>query len=152
MKRKSILIFPVLLLAASLVFASGCKREPGFCGRNLPDRILKMADRSVRDLALTPEQKKKYDEMKAETRANIEKYLEERKKVSGQISAELAKENPDMNKIALIMKENPPIREEAYRQAIDGLMKFYAILDDRQKGKVIEKIRKMQKNFGCEGR
>jgi hypothetical protein len=152
MKRNKLLFFPIILLAGALITVSGCRKEPGYCGKNLPDSILKLADRSVKDLDLNPDQQKKYNEMKTEARANIVKYLEDRKKVSTLISGELAREKPDMNKIAGIMKDNPPIREEAYKLAIDSLMKFYVILDDKQKEKMIEKARQMQKKFGCESK
>ncbi len=149
MKRSPFQIITLILLVAGLNTITGCKKEPGYCKENFSEKILTFIDKSVKDLKLNAEQQKQYEAMRTEAKANIDQYIAERKKVSALITQELNSDKVDMNKIASIMKENPPIREDAYRAAIDKMMKFYDILDDKQKIKVVGKIKKFQERFSC---
>jgi Spy/CpxP family protein refolding chaperone len=149
MKQYATAVIPALLILAGSIVLTGCSRQPVYCDNNFSERVLSHADRWVHDLNLTSEQRAVYEELRKEAKDGINRAIEERKGVSARISAELDKEKVDMDAIASIMKDNPPVREETYRLALDGMLKFYAVLDENQKRKVVAKLKKARDRFNC---
>lgn len=148
MKKNMFYLLPILLVSSSIIL-SGCKHEPRYCKDDFPEKVVKIIDKSVKKLKLTEDQEKKYQTMRAEFIADLKKYIEERKVISRQVGDELYKDSVDMEKIAAIMKDNPPIREDMYRKAIDKFLEFYNILDEKQKKIITDKMQNFHKKFSC---
>ena len=103
----------------------------------------------VENLNLSAAQKKKYGEIRETIKTHFTEGMEGRKAFKENLQREINRERPDMNVIAGILKT--PLREIPQRMGntLDLFVEFYAILDEDQKGRVIEKFReKMEKHHG----
>jgi hypothetical protein len=133
--RKFTAVFAVLSLVVLSAFI-GCRPDH----RN-GDRLLRNMDREVADLKLNDVQQKKYDVLRAKIKADIDAALAERKTRSADIDAELAKQNPDMTKVADIVKKGQEKRPAVAGRNIDEFVSFYNTLDDGQKAQVLARLR-----------
>ena len=142
MKMKKILIAAGLVLVSGSLLFAGC-RDGRPCGGPGSDRGMFMdrIDREVADLKLTAEQQKKYDELRAAVRADRDAAVKEHDALEAAIRAELAKDSPDMAKVAELAKkfgDSRPVRMEKH---IDQFLAFYNTLNDDQKKIAVKKMR-----------
>ncbi len=145
---KSLMVVALLL---SFTFLAGCGPHryykergwghPRFGGGNFSERMLKRMDNKVEELNLTEGQRATYEEIRAKIKANLMKAGEDREKLFAQVRDELDRENPDMNAVVGMVKGKLKDMPEHVGQALDLFLEFYNVLDEDQKGKVVEMIR-----------
>jgi Ribonuclease G/E len=145
---KIFLIVTATSMSALLVF-SGCSRKPRFCRDDFPERVLQRIDKRVEKLDLTEKQKLKYNEIRDLISSDINKIRDERKKLMGEINGELNKKEPDMNKIAKILKEKHAMRESYIPKYVDRFVEFYHMLNQEQKALVLERMRRFGDRMSC---
>lgn len=154
MKRKSVLIAIALL---TITFITGCgpfghKKGPGhfhrsFHGKKFSDRILKHLDKKVDKLNLTEKQQEKYQELRTKIQSELNGTKESRNVFVKKVQAEINNNNPDMEKIgAMIKKETVKIPNKINKH-IDYFMEFYNVLDNEQKGRILEDMKKKINRF-----
>ena len=117
----------------------GC--HPGPHGEDIADFILWKMDRHVKELNLNDVQKKEYGKSKEEIRVGIAEAMERKKDFHRIVHEEMAKEDPDINALAGLMKERAQNIPDMVSKPIDLFVNFYNLLDENQKAKVIEMFR-----------
>lgn len=122
-------------------FGGGFHRWHGFDG-DMPGFVLKRLDRKIEELNLTPVQKTKYDELRAQVKEHLLAAKEDRKKFKEIVRNELAKGSPDVAALSAMMKKKIEGVSESLQNDLDLLASFYSTLDEGQKQKVIAGFRK----------
>jgi hypothetical protein len=117
----------------------GC--HPGTHGEDIAEFILWKMDRHVKELNLTDTQKKEYAKSKEEIRAGITEAIERKKDFHRIVHEEMAKENPDIDALAGLMKARSQNIPDMVSKPIDLFVNFYNLLDENQKASVIEMLR-----------
>ncbi len=141
-----IMVFVVLGLAEAGcsprfgLFGGGFHRCRGFDG-DMSGFVLKRLDAKVKDLNLTPAQKEKYDELRAQLKERLLTAKEERKRFREIVRAEFAKESPDVAALNGMMKKKIGDGSAALQNGLDLFASFYSTLDEGQKQKVLAWIR-----------
>ncbi|MCP4666562.1 MAG: hypothetical protein GY849_09350 [Deltaproteobacteria bacterium] len=145
-------IGPVVLVAA-LIAGSGflsscgprgfCERgfHPPFHGKDFSKRILERMDKKVENLGLTEMQHKKYGEIRRKIEADFKKMSEGRKALFKDIQGEINKENPDMNRVAGLLKGRFREMPDRMERHLDHFVEFYGMLNEDQKSRLLEKVR-----------
>ncbi len=122
-------------------FGGGFHRCGGF-GGDLPGFVLKRLDRKIEELNMTPAQKTKYDELRAQLKEQLLAAKEDRKKFREVARNELAKESPDITALNAMMKKKIEGVSGTLQNDLDLFASFYSSLDKDQKQKVVTWIRK----------
>ena len=118
-----------------------------FHGKDFSDRVFKRMDKKVKKLDLSEEQQKKYTEIKEAVRADMEEMAQSREDLMREIKNEFDKNNPDMEKVAAVMKLRMERMPGMMEKHIDHFLDFYNMLNDDQRSQVMEWIRKKGKRW-----
>ena len=149
----SVVAFLVLGTGFCIVKASG---DYGFCGRGFhppffkkafPERILKHMDKKMEELNLSEEQKGKYAQLKASFKADFEEIRSRRHKFMNEIKTEIDLQNPDMQRLAGMVKDRLNGMPDRIGTHLDQLVDFYNILNEEQKARVLERMRERMASF-----
>jgi hypothetical protein len=134
----------VILVSAG--FIAGCGPHM-FCDGDFSEHILSRMDSRVEKLELSDSQQEKYEEIRLKVKANLDKGKEERKKFLSELQNEINKENPDINTLTALVKTKFRDGPTHLTDNLDLFVEFYNVLDDEQKGILIERLRKKMKRF-----
>ena len=118
-----------------------------FHGRDFSKHVLERLDGKVEDLNLSETQQVKYEEIRDKIAADMSNMMENRKNFFTELKEEMNQENPDIEKIAELLKEKleqMPVKIGAH---LDHFVEFYNILDEEQKGRMIERFREKMNRF-----
>ncbi|HVN98217.1 MAG TPA: Spy/CpxP family protein refolding chaperone [Syntrophorhabdaceae bacterium] len=142
----------ILVLMVAGIAVAGCGQNSGpFAGwfhrfhvsdRDMSGFILKRLDRKIKELSLTPTQKTKYDEFRAQLKAQMLAAKEDRKQFKEAVRDALAKESPDVAMLTAMMKKKIESASVTLQADLDLFASFYSTLDQGQKQKVIAGIQK----------
>ena len=159
LKKKYVIVGSVVDF---LVFATGlcivkASSDYGFCGRGshppffrkaFRERMLSHMDDKMEELNLSGEQKEKYAQLKTSFKADFEEMRSGRSKFMNDMSAVIDQKNPDMQRVANLVKDRLTRMPDRIGTHLDQLVDFYNILDEEQKARVLEKMRERMAN--CE--
>lgn len=109
--------------------------------------VLRHLDRQMDRLDLNDAQKASYQTLRAEIEGDMKRMATDRKETAGKIKAELAATNPDMKKIAGLMKDGMKKHPESFERHMDRLTEFYGQLNADQQQKVRAKLIKHLERF-----
>jgi len=151
-KKKYVIMGSAVLLAIFIMGSGFLAMEgpSGFCGkgfhrgfhgRDFPKHILERLDGKVEELNLSESQQVEYEEIRDKIAADMSNMMENRKNFFTELKEEMDQENPDIEKIAAVLKEKleqMPLKIGAH---LDHFVEFYNILDEDQKGRMIERFR-----------
>ncbi len=143
----------VVMLLAGFGFVAACGPCRGFGGGFHPglhqkrflDFVLWRLDKGVEELNLSEVQKGKYGELKAEFEARLRERMDERKKWTEELQAEMSKENPDVKALSESVKQRIERFSGFMGGNLDLLVEFYETLDQQQKEKVLTMVREKMK-------
>ena len=117
----------------------------GFHGRGFhsgsPDRALSFLDRRIEFLNLDENQKKKYDEIRAKIKGRLTEHMEDRKAFAEQLHEEMDRENPDINRVADLLRGRIRGMSSSLDEGLTCFVEFYNVLDENQKNLVVERFR-----------
>ena len=116
--------------------------HPKFFGKKFSEHVLLRMDSKVEDLNLSENQKKEYEEIRLEVKEKLTEAMEKRKENFIQLQNEISKDKPDINTMAEAAKKQFNKMPVFMADNLDLFIKFYNILDEDQKTKVIETMRK----------
>ena len=116
--------------------------HPKFFGKNFSEHVLSRMDSKVEDLNLSETQKKEYEGIRLEVKEKITMAMENRKENFRQLQNEINKDKLDINAMAEAAKKQFNKMPVFMADNLDLFIKFYNILDEDQKSKVIETMRK----------
>lgn len=152
----SVVAFLVLATGFCMVKASG---DYGFCGRGshppffrkaFRERILNRMDNKMEELNLSEVQKTKYVQLKASFKADFEEMRSGRYEFMNDMRAVIDQKNPDMQKLAGLIKDRLNRMPDRIGPHLDQLVDFYNILNEEQKARVLERMR--ERMASCEKR
>jgi hypothetical protein len=139
-----VLLVGVILVSAGLI--AGCGPHM-FCDGEFSEHILSRMDSRVEKLELSDGQQQQYEEIRLKIKANLDKGKEERRQFFSDLQNEINKENPDINTLTALVKtkfRDGPIH---LTDNLDLFVEFYNILDEKQKGILIKRLRKKVNRF-----
>jgi Spy/CpxP family protein refolding chaperone len=160
LKRKYLIIaaiaVPLAVLTGFVVFAGsgggwfcgggfhpghGRGFHRGFSNGGFADHMLEHMDHKVEHLNLSDSQMEQYEQLKLKVRDQLEEGAEKRRALFTEVKDEMEQENPDIEKIAGLLKGK--IREmPAFMEShIDLFIEFYNILDNDQKALMVERFK-----------
>ena len=146
MKFKKFLILPMAaLIALPMMFMGGC-RHHGF-GEDHSDKILKHVDKRVGRLDLSPEQEKKYQEIRARMSRDLKASFQLKKQALQSLKTEFQKPEPDVRAAAENLKTQIEERTKNMSIMPTYFAEVYEILNENQKKEVLEKIRSKLDRF-----
>ncbi len=116
--------------------------HPKFFSKKFSEHVLSRMDEKVKDLNLSANQKTEYVKIRLEVKEKITRAMEKRKENFIQLQNEINKDKPDINAMAEAAKKRFNKIPVFMADNLDLFIKFYNILDENQKTKVIETIRK----------
>ena len=121
-----------------------CDKGPHskFFGKKFSEHVLSRMDSRVEDLNLSETQKKEYEEIRKKVKDKLTEAMEKRKENFRQLQNEINKDKPDINAMAEVAKKQFNKMPIFMADNLDLFIKFYNILDEDQKTKVIETMRK----------
>ena len=119
--------------------------HPNFFGKKFSEHVLSRMDSKVEDLNLSENQKIEYEEIRLEVKEKLAEAMEKRKENFTQLQNEINKDKPDINAMSEVAKKQFNKMPVFMADNLDLFTKFYNILDEDQKSKVIETIRKKMK-------
>ena len=121
-----------------------CDKGPHskFFGKKFSEHVLSRMDSRVEDLNLSETQKKEYEGIRLEVKEKITMAMEKRKENFMQLQNEINKDKPDINAMAEFAKKQFNKMPVFMADNLNLFIKFYNILDEDQKTKVIETMRK----------
>ena len=151
-KKRYFVIGAVVLVVALITggsFFSSCSPhrfcERGFHhrfhGRDFSERILKRIDKKVEKLGLTETQQQKYAGIREKIESDFKKMSEGRKALFRDFQGEINKENPDINRVAGLLKDRFKDMHDRISRHLDHFVEFYGILNEEQKARLLEKVR-----------
>ena len=152
----SVVAFLVLATGFCMVKASGdygfCDRgsHPPFFRKAFRERILNRMDNKMEELNLSEVQKTKYVQLKASFKADFEEMRSGRYEFMNDMRAVIDQKNPDMQKLAGLIKDRLNRMPDRIGPHLDQLVDFYNILNEEQKTKVLERMR--ERMASCEKR
>ena len=150
----SVVAFLVLATGFGIVTASG---DYGFCGRGshppffrkaFRERMLSHMDDKMEGLNLSEMQKKKYAQLKTSFKTDFEKMRSGRYEFMNEMRAVIDQKNPDMQKLAGLIKDRLNRMPDRIGPHLDQLVDFYNILNEEQKVRVLDRMRERMAN--CE--
>ena len=116
--------------------------HPKFFGKKFSEHVLSRMDNRVDDLNLSENQKKEYEKIRLEVKEKLTEAMENRKENFIQLENEINKVKPDINAMAEVAKKQFNKMPVFMADNLDLFIKLYNILDEGQKAKVIETMRK----------
>lgn len=116
--------------------------HPKFFGKRFSEHVLSRMDEKVEDLNLSENQKTEYEKIRLEVKEKLTEAMEKRKENFRQLQNEINKDKPDINAMAEVAKGQFNKMPVFMADNLDLFTKFYNILDEDQKTKVIETMRK----------
>ena len=147
-------VLVIALFGASILFSScGYHRFPhrGFHhrshGKGLSEHIMKRMDKKVKKLDLSEAQQKRYEEIRRNIANDLSEMADNHRDFFRELKREIDRENPDMDAVANLVKQRIKRMPGMMEEATDYFMDFYNALDDNQKAKVIDEMRKKMKRF-----
>jgi len=121
--------------------------HPKFFGKKFSEHVLSRMDEKVEDLNLSENQKTEYVKIRLEVKEKMTGAMEKRKENFIQLQNEIDKDKPDVNAMAEAAKKQFNKMPIFMAENLDLFIKFYNILVENQKTKVIETIRKKMRAF-----
>lgn len=155
-KRKMIsgglmLMVSVLLLIGFYGCYAGKYHGPGarhkYHGKDISERFLKKLDKKINKLELTDAQQEKYNEIRVKIEEDLKKMQEERRAFFNEVRTEFDKQDPDMDRLAGMMKKKMTQMPDRMEKNIDYFLELYNILDPEQKQKMLKDIRKKMHRY-----
>lgn len=152
--KKSYFVIGAVVLVVALIAGGGlfsscgphrfCERgfHHPFHGRDFSKFVLERIDKKVEKLGLTEMQQKRYAEIRQKIEADFKKMSEGRKALFKDLQGEINKENPDINRVAGLLKDRLTELPDRITRHLDHFVEFYGILDEDQKARLIKRIRK----------
>ncbi len=145
MKLKKMAVIGAIGMVSILLLTTGCNRHKRFHGERIQKVVLEKMDDLADDLKLNKSQKGKYYIIRSYVKSDMIKHHKERLAFAQQIKVEVEKEKPDMDKIIGLVKEKEWDHKKVKNRYADDFLKFYNILDDKQKAVIIKKVKKISK-------
>jgi len=115
--------------------------HPKFSGQNFSEHILKRMDHGVEYLDLSESQRQAYEEIRAKIQAHLMEGMRDRKKFFLEVQTAMDREDPDIEKIASVIKEGIQELPAHIEEHVDLFVEFYNILDEDQKAQLVKMIR-----------
>jgi Spy/CpxP family protein refolding chaperone len=152
--RKTCYIIGAVVLVIALLVGGGlfsscgphrfCGKgfHPPFHGKEFSRCVLERIDKKVEKLGLSEAQQQQYAEIRKKVEADFVEMSEKRKELLEEVRTEINREKPDMNKVAGLFKDRLKEMPKRVETHIDHFLAFYNILDENQKARLLEKIRK----------
>ena len=122
--------------------------HPPFCKKAFGERIFNCMDNKMEELNLSQMQKEKYAQLKAGFKADFEEMRTGRYETMNEMRAIIDQKNPDMQRVAGLIKDRLNQMPDRIGDSLDQLVGFYDILDEEQKARVLERMR--ERMAGCE--
>jgi Spy/CpxP family protein refolding chaperone len=116
-------------------FHSGCH------GKHDPERVLEHMDRKVADLELTPAQQEVYDRIRAESREDLERFVEDHGNFREGIREAMSGEDPDVQAVVDRLKQGMDRLRGLAGAHLDRMMELYQVLDEGQRKQVLDHFR-----------
>ena len=110
--------------------------------------MLSHMDDKMEELNLSEEQKEKYAQLKASFKADFEEMRTGRYEFMNDMRTVIDQKNPDMQRVAGLVKERLNRMPDRIGTHLDQLVDFYNILDEEQKARVLDRMRERMAN--CE--
>lgn len=145
--RKSLLAV-VAILGIGILAAAGCHPRPPFRKADFPDRVVKRMDKAVGQLQLNDAQRQKYNELRELVKTQMTAMIDHHSRTMQEVDGELSQAKPDANRIGALVKKAHADRPEKFNELVDKAVALYNSLDDTQKARVIEKVKKHHRCFG----
>lgn len=142
------LIAVVAILGIGMLAATGCQPRPPFHRADFPDRVLKRMDKAVNEFKLNDAQRQKYNELRELVKTQMGAMMDHHRQTMQAVDRELSQANPDASRIGALVKKAHADRPERFNELVDKAVALYNSLDDTQKAKVIEKIKKHHRCLG----
>lgn len=151
-----IVLFITLIVGFGFVVANGpgrfCDRgfdhgfhargfHHGFDGEHFPEHVLSHMDDGAGLLDLSDAQKEKYGEIRAKIKDRLTEGMEDRKRLMDELRTEINRENPDINLLTDLIKKRIKGISRLMDENLDLFVELYDILDEDQKGRLIERFR-----------
>jgi len=118
----------------------------GFHHRSLDEdslgHMLSFLDRRIALLDLNEVQEKKYEEIRGKIRGSLIEHIEDRKAFAEQLRGEINHENPDIHRIASLIKTRIRGISASVEEGLQYFVELYDQLDENQKRLIIERVRK----------
>ncbi|MCP4351025.1 MAG: hypothetical protein GY795_36625 [Desulfobacterales bacterium] len=118
----------------------GCGAFRGHHGKS-HEFFLAHMDGCIETLNLSDSQMGGYKAIREKISSGIKEHKEKREQFMGDVSKEISQKNPDMEKVASMLREKISNIPDIASTHIDYALEFYNLLDDEQKQKVLEKAR-----------
>ncbi|MDM8515025.1 Spy/CpxP family protein refolding chaperone [Desulfobacterales bacterium HSG16] len=139
-------VVTIALILGCVAFIYAHNNPGSFCHRqnfkkHIRAKILNHIDEKIMALNLNDTQEEKWETIKGKVTEGFDACTQKRKAFIDTIDAELNNENPDMEKIAGIVKDHVNKIPAVIETHINHVMEFYNVLDADQQQKVIEKMR-----------
>jgi hypothetical protein len=113
----------------------------GHFDKGSPEHMLSFLDKRIQSLDLNETQEKKYEEIRAKIKSRLQEHIEDRKAFAEQIQKEVQRENPDINRMADLVKKRIQAMSSSMDEGLNYFVEFYKQLDDNQKKLIIERFR-----------
>jgi hypothetical protein len=121
--------------------------HPRFFGKDFSEFILTRVDSRVEDLDLSETQMEEYKGIRHRAKDTFVAAMEKRKEFFRELRDEVNEDNPDMNALAGRIKLHLGKIEDFMSGNLDLFLDFYNILDEDQKGMLLENARKKMSCF-----
>ena len=144
----------MVLLGFGLVAARGPGRcfdrglHRGFHGRNFSEHAFARLDGMIADLSLSDEQNEHFETMKKTIRDGMAEDGKDHEKLFLELRNEFENQDPDIEHAAGLLKnrfQKIPVHMETI---LDLFVEFYDSLDEAQKDRVLEGLRKKMERHG----
>lgn len=153
--RKKYIVWGSIVLALILVAGTGLASfngpwSPcghGFHGRDFHSCLLGRMDDKMAELNLSPDQQERYEQIKQSISDDLGEMAQNRKQFRANIKKELEADNPDVVKIAALIKTKVGQIQTRFSDHLDEMVAFYAMLDDQQKAQVLTHMREKMNRF-----
>jgi hypothetical protein len=110
-------------------------------GHGSPEHVLSFLDKRIQSLDLNETQEKKYEEIRAKIKSRLHEHIEDRKAFAEQLREEVQRENPDIDRMADLVKKRIQTLSGSMDEGLKYFVEFYKQLDDNQKKLIIERFR-----------
>ena len=131
-------VLVLALLGGGWAVSEAYERSPFKRG---PAFFLDRMDERAEELNLSPSQKERFEALKSEIKGSMVEGREEGRNFFKSLKTEVGKEDPDINAVSALVKAQMTRIHDRVGQGIDRFAEFYAVLDDKQKEKVLAKFR-----------
>jgi Spy/CpxP family protein refolding chaperone len=113
----------------------------GYFDKGSPEHMLSFMDKRIQSLDLNKTQEKKYEEIRAKIKSRLYEHIEDRKAFAEQLREEVQRENPDIDRMADLVKKRIQAMSSSMDEGLKYFVEFYKQLDDNQKKLIIERFR-----------